>query len=35
MYLQKINNCTLSTLDDKRCYISETESIRRNECNLS
>ena len=27
MYLQKVNKSTLSILDDKRCFINETESI--------
>ena len=27
MYLQKVRKSTLSLFDDKRCYISETESI--------
>ena len=27
MYLQKVKKSTLSLLDDKRCYINETESI--------
>ena len=27
MYLQKINKSSLYIIDDKRCYINETESI--------
>ena len=27
IYLQEIKKSTLSTFDDKRCYINETESI--------
>ena len=27
MYLQKVTNNSLTTSDDKRCYINETESL--------
>ena len=30
MYLQKFKKSSLSFLDDKRCYINETESIPGN-----